>query len=161
MLRSLQKVLVTLALPIADRWVRRQERLILAEGRDLDAWEKEQATEIGIEDREKVRVLIVPEVPTPGSFVLRKLARFFRLSIESPPCGMALGHGIFVESSHATNPSLIVHELAHVAQYERLGGTREFLREYLNQCLSEGYWDAFLEREAREVAAKFARPPER
>jgi len=158
---TVQSILVNLAVPVADLWVRRQEKRILDQGRELADWELRWASDVGVAESEKIRVLIVSEVPTPGSFILRRLARFFRLAIDSPPCGMALGHGIFVEANQVSNPSLMVHELAHVAQYERLGGTREFLREYLLQCLSVGYWDAFLEREARELASKFARPLER
>ena len=154
-----QKFLVVLALPLADRWVHHQEKKILNEGRELSEWEVDWAHDVGVMDVSRVRIAIVPEVPTPGSAPLQFLAKLVGLSMKAS--GMALGHGIYVEAINATNPSLIVHELVHVAQYERLGGIRNFLREYLIQCLRDGYWDAFLEREARELALKYARPPER
>ena len=66
--------------------------------------------------------------------------------------GMALGHSIYLETAQASRRSLIAHELAHVAQYERLGGRWVFLRDYLRQCLSDGYWNAPLEIEARKKA---------
>ncbi len=155
----IQKILVATALPLASRWAVGQEKRILAEGRELAKWEVESALDIGVEDVDRVRIMIVPEVPTPGAAPLQFLAKLVGLSMQAS--GMALGHGIYVEAKNALNPSLIVHELAHVAQYERLGGIREFMREYLVQCLRDGYWDAFLEREAREMAMKYARPPER
>lgn len=72
---------------------------------------------------------------------------------------MAVNYGIYLEASQATNPSLLVHELTHVAQFERLGGVEEFLREYLTQCVRDGYWNSDLEQEAREAAAPFPCPP--
>ena len=47
-----------------------------------------------------------------------------------------------------------MHELAHTAQYERLGGILPFLREYLFECLTSGYSEAPMEQEANEVAAR-------
>jgi hypothetical protein len=49
---------------------------------------------------------------------------------------------------------LIVHELAHVAQYERLGGILPFLRKYLFECLTVGYAAAPLELEATAVTVR-------
>jgi hypothetical protein len=50
---------------------------------------------------------------------------------------------------------LLLHELAHVAQYERLG-MRRFLRQYLHECLTEGYPLGELEAEARDVTDRLA-----
>jgi hypothetical protein len=72
---------------------------------------------------------------------------------------MAVNYGVYLEASQATNPSLLVHELTHVAQFERLGGIENFLREYLTQCVRDGYWESEMELEAREAAAPFSRPP--
>ena len=69
---------------------------------------------------------------------------------------MALGHGIYLEAAQGDRPSLVAHELVHVLQYERLGGTWPFLRDYLHQCLAEGYWNAPMEIEARQRAAELA-----
>jgi len=46
---------------------------------------------------------------------------------------------------------LLVHELAHVAQYERFGGFRPFLEQYLHECITIGYPAAPLEQEAKRV----------
>jgi hypothetical protein len=59
---------------------------------------------------------------------------------------------------------LVVHELAHLDQYRRLGATRHLTR-YLGDYLTgrwhgRSHWDAYrdvrLEVEARRVAARFA-----
>ena len=45
----------------------------------------------------------------------------------------------------------VIHELAHVAQYERLGGFREFLKQYLEECINPGYPLGDLELEAKQA----------
>jgi hypothetical protein len=151
-------LLVKATLPLGTRWVRKQEAAILREGRPLREWERLWAQNVGVRRPEEVRILPVPRVPTPGQTFTVIFNRVFGLLSEGPT-GMAVNYGIYLEASQATNPSLLVHELTHVAQFERLGGVEEFLREYLTQCVRDGYWDSDLEQEAREAAAPFSRPP--
>lgn len=146
--------IVRSALPLGTRWAERQEAFILREGRPLSEWETMWATDVGVKRPEAVRILPVSRIPTPGSWFTRLLRIF-----SEGPSGMAVSYGIYLEASQATNPSLLVHELTHVAQFERLGGVEGFLREYLTQCVRDGYWDSALEQEAREAAAPFSRPP--
>jgi len=70
--------------------------------------------------------------------------------------GITLHYGILIREDCWGDRRLVVHELAHVAQYERLGGIGPFLRAYLRECLLEGYPNGALEREAIEVAARGA-----
>ncbi|HRQ88275.1 MAG TPA: hypothetical protein PLA50_05720 [Bacteroidia bacterium] len=151
-------LLVKATLPLGTRWVRKQEAAILREGRPLRDWERLWAQNVGVRRPEEVRILPVPRVPTPGVGFLQMLNRLFGLLFEGPT-GMAVNYGIYLEASQATNPSLLVHELTHVAQFERLGGVRPFLKEYLTQCVRDGYWESDFEQEAREAAAPFSRPP--
>ncbi len=151
-------LLVKATLPLGTRWVRKQEAAILREGRPLRDWERTWAEDVGVRRPEEVRILPVPRVPTPGEGFIRVLNRFFGFLFEGPT-GMAVNYGIYLEASQATNPSLLVHELTHVAQFERLGGVEPFLKEYLTQCVRDGYWESNLEQEAREAAAPFTRPP--
>jgi hypothetical protein len=148
------RTFVPLLLPLGTRWAERQELLILREGRPLSEWETMWATDVGVKKPEAVRILPVPRIPTPGSWFTRLLRIF-----SEGPTGMAVNYGIYLEASQATNPSLLVHELTHVAQFERLGGIDAFLREYITQCIRDGYWESDLEKEAREAAAPFTRPP--
>ncbi len=70
---------------------------------------------------------------------------------------MALGYGIFVRAEQGSSRRLLVHELAHVAQYERLG-VRPFLKLYLHQCLTSGYPHGLLEAEAKQIARDLLAP---
>ncbi len=142
------------ALPVAWWWVSRHRRQILAHGRPLSADEQSIAEALGIKRSDDIRIWSVDKVPSPGGALLSGLGRVAGVSTHSAK-GMALGHGIYLESAQASRRSLIAHELVHVLQYERLGGTWPFLREYLRQCLRQGYWSAELEIEARQKAADF------
>jgi len=148
------ELLLKFLVPYGTRWASRQEAMILEQGRPLSEWETMWAADVGVSQPEVVRILPVPKVPTPGSWATRLMRSF-----SEGPTGMAVRYGIYLEASQATNPSLLVHELVHVAQFERLGGIEGFLREYLTQCLRDGYWEADLEQEARQAAAPFTRPP--
>jgi hypothetical protein len=152
------KLLVGVLLPYGTRWASRQEAQILRQGRPLSEWETMWASDVGVARPEEVRILPVPRVPTPGSGLTRLWETMFGF-ISDGPTGMAVNYGIYLDSAQATNPSLLVHELTHVAQFERLGGIRAFLKEYLTQCVLDGYWDAAMEQEARQAAAPFTRPP--
>ena len=132
--------------------------MILRDGRPLSDFEVEWAREVGVEDPDQVRVLPIGHVPTPGSRFIQFLGPFTRF-MGTSPTGMAVNYGIFLDATHVTNPSLLVHELAHVAQFEKLGGIKPFLKEYFTQCCADGYWDSLMEQEARDAAASFPRPP--
>lgn len=81
--------------------------------------------------------------------MLRSVGAKFGLSFAGT-IGMALGYGIYLQRAYAGDRALLLHELAHVAQYERLG-RRRFLRRYLRECLTHGYPFSELEAEARAV----------
>ncbi|MDF1739939.1 MAG: hypothetical protein P1U86_12330 [Verrucomicrobiales bacterium] len=147
-------MIVKMSLPLATRWVEKQESVIMREGRPLSEWETMWAQDVGVSKPEEVRILPVPRIPTPGSWITRIFGVF-----GEGPTGMAVNYGIYLEASNATNPSLLVHELTHVAQFERMGGIGAFLEEYIYQCVSDGYWDCAMEQEARDAAAPFSRPP--
>jgi hypothetical protein len=52
---------------------------------------------------------------------------------------------------------IIAHECVHTAQYERLGGFAEFLRDYLHECLEVGYPAGPLEQEAIHKSEQVSR----
>lgn len=125
-------------------WAEHQERRILRTGRPLSMQEHAMASELGVIRPERVRILHLDPIPAPVPLWLVNLAMKSSLPVFAPS-GMTLGHGIF-----ATHESmdLILHELHHVAQFERLGGIGPFLKRYLFECLTEGYAAAPLEMEA-------------
>jgi hypothetical protein len=49
---------------------------------------------------------------------------------------------------------MVVHELGHTAQYERLGGFEPFLRQYLFECITIGYPEAPMEQEVVSLTAR-------
>ncbi len=71
-------------------------------------------------------------------------------------CGLTLRYGIFVRSDCWGDRNLVAHELAHTAQYERLGGIEAFLRQYLFECLTIGYPEAPMEQEAIAAVSQLA-----
>ena len=65
--------------------------------------------------------------------------------------GLTLRYGIFIQSESWGERRLVVHELAHTLQYERLGGFRPFLEQYLYECITPGYPFGPLEQEAKRI----------
>ena len=51
--------------------------------------------------------------------------------------------------NQGNRPQLAPHQV-HTVQYDRLGGIRPFLRQYLTECLLHGYVGAPMEIEAIE-----------
>jgi hypothetical protein len=53
--------------------------------------------------------------------------------------GLTLRYGIFIRADCWGERRLVVHELVHTLQYERLGGFMPFLQQYLHECITIGY----------------------
>jgi hypothetical protein len=139
---------VKVILPLACAWVRKQEARILETGTALSAAQLADARRIGVEHPERVRLKFVERVPLPMFPLLRKVAGKF-VAFPTDPIGITLGYGIFIQSRYAADRRLLLHELVHTLQYERFGGIRPFLAQYLQECLTAGYPFASLEEEAR------------
>ena len=100
---------------------------------------------------ERVRLLRVARVPFPRwAGTLAKLAG----AEPAQTAGLTARYGIFIRADQWENRALLLHELAHTAQYERLDGIHPFLRQYLLQCLADGYPLAALELEASAVTRR-------
>ena len=140
-----------LSLPIASLWAKRQESRILKAGVPLAASSLEDARRMGIRFPERVRVQAVDQVPEMNP-LLRIIAG--KLGLCSPLTrGMSLRYGIFIHADCQGERALLVHELAHTLQYERLGGIKPFLKLYLYECLvTPGYPFGPLEQEAIQIA---------
>ncbi len=134
-------------LPLAAAWAAEQEARILDSGVALTAAQWEHARKVGVVRPERVRIQVVSSVPVPEHPLLREAGEATGL-MSNRTVGLALGYGIFVRREFAGDPFLVAHELVHTAQYERLGGIMNFLRQYLHECLNVGYPAAPLEQEA-------------
>lgn len=155
MRNEMQRLLVSLLLPYVTRWIEAQERRILAVGRPLDALGIEDARRIGVAHPERVRLLCVPTVPVPGGALVAAFDRWSGMP-GGETMGLTARYGIFIRAELFGDRHLLAHELAHIAQYERLGGVRPFLQQYLTECLTTGYASAALEQEAAAAAATVA-----
>lgn len=147
-MRILRAALVEAALPYAAYWVARQERRILQEGEPLRPEQADDARRVGVADPARVRLLRVAEVPMPTGRGLALLMQTVGI-MQGVTLGLTMRHGIYIRAEYWNDRRLTVHELAHTAQYERLGGIRPFLRAYLRECIEPpGYPWGRLEQEA-------------
>ena len=137
-------------LPIACAWAQEQESIILRDGVSLTASQMSDAKRIGIIYPDRVKLRVVDVIPLPTHPALRVAAE--EIGLISPlTAGLTLRYGIFIQSDSWGEKRLAVHELAHVAQYERFGGFRPFLEQYLQECITVGYPSAPLEQEAIRI----------
>ena len=150
--RVLAAVLVPVVLPLAVAWLARQERRILAEGVPLDAGQLADARALGIAAPERVRLLCLPRLPLPDNRLVRAVA-LRTGALATGTIGLSARYGIFLREPYHRERRLLVHELTHTRQYERMGGIRPFLRRYLRECLTVGYANAPMEQEAAEATA--------
>ncbi|MFN7141496.1 MAG: hypothetical protein ACK4UN_19385 [Limisphaerales bacterium] len=149
------QIIVKILLPIASSWAEKQERLIGRVGVPLPAEFVVVAKRIGIVHPERVRLLTVEKVPLPLPAFLRRVGEA-KGWISPSIGGMTLRYGIFIRSDCWGDRHLLVHELVHTMQYERMGGFRSFLKLYLRECISPGYPNGPLEQEAKRLAHQIA-----
>ena len=140
-------------LPIVVEWVANQEAYILKHGVPLTEDQKIDAYLVGVREIEKIRIWHGPEPPIKINDQLKLASEMVGLSTTSST-GISFRYAIFMKKDHWNTRRLLIHELTHTMQYERLGGISEFLNQYLNECLELGYPNGFLEKEAREMETK-------
>ena len=145
---SIAPHLIETLLPLASAWLAQQELQIENTGVPLAPQQFKDARAIGVVHPGRVRLLRVEQVPAPAHPVLAAAAAASNL-ISFATAGLTARYGIFIRSDCWGKRELLVHELVHTMQYERLGGITEFLRPYLLECLTPpGYPHGPLEREA-------------
>jgi hypothetical protein len=138
-------------LPLACEWAEAQEQLIIDKGVALTDARIEDAKRVGVSHPKNVRLLKVLKIPMPDHPALEAAAQVTQL-ISPHTTGLTLRYGIFIRSDFWGNRRLIVHELVHTSQYERLGGFLPFLQRYLMECITIGYPDTPMEHEAVKIA---------
>lgn len=138
--------------PAVWLWAAQMERRALRNGRQLNRRETELARRAGVRHPDRIRVLVVDEMPTAGLPVMRRLAARWGLSMDGV-IGLCLRYGIFLRRRPARLETF-VHECVHTAQCERLGGLAAFLSRYLGECLENGYERAPMELEAERVCRR-------
>jgi hypothetical protein len=146
-----------LLLPLASEWAAGEEQRILITGEPLVDTQLLDARLIGVAHPDLVRILYVPEIPVPPHPMLREAVEITHL-ISPLTGGLTLRYGILIRSDCRGNRALIVHELGHVLQYERLGSINAFLSQYLLECLTIGYPEAPMEQEVVSLTARLCFP---
>jgi hypothetical protein len=136
---------------LAGAWAEWQEAAIVRSGVALSSDQMLDAKQIGILSPERVRLLAVKQIPSPLHPLLRWVGRKVGIIKEST-IGLTVRYGILIRSDYWGDRRLLIHELAHTAQYERLGGFRPFLERYLRECTTPpGYPFGDLEQEAKRI----------
>jgi hypothetical protein len=140
------QLLLPQILPKAIQWAQRKSAEIQSVGLPLSETELKLAKLMGVNEPQRIRILLVRELPLPEDPELSAVALSTGL-IGPNMVGLTLGHGIFICEGHRTN-RLVSHECRHVYQYEQAGSIHEFLPIYLLQIAQFGYEGAPYEHDA-------------
>ncbi|MEJ2657001.1 MAG: hypothetical protein P8012_07355 [Desulfobacterales bacterium] len=143
-------------LPLASEWAEAKEKVALKNGMPLSDSQIEDAKRVGVKHPEKVRIFKVPQIPLPKHPVLKAAADATQL-ITPASVGFTARYGIFIHSDFADDRCLIVHELVHTSQYEKLGGFLQFYRKYLLQLINIGFPEAPMEQEAIRLSEEICK----
>ena|ERR1035437_884011 len=147
----LNQIQLKAILPFVVKWAKDHEKRILREGKPLREREREDALSVGVKEVDKVKILEVEEIPLPENPIVRMaMERTGFTGIDF--VGISFNKGIYIKKGERYRRSLMVHELCHTAQAERLGGTEEFIKEYAKEVVETGYHNCSLEVEARDKA---------
>ena len=134
-------------LPAAIAWANAQAEHVAQVGQPLTPPLIDIARRVGVKEPERIRVLLVDQLPLPEDAVLREVA--IQEGLLGPSmAGLTLGHSIFIVHGNCTL-RLVSHECRHVHQYEVVGSIEAFLPIYLGQIIEYKYEDAPLEVDAR------------
>jgi hypothetical protein len=139
-------------LPLAYDWAKAQEEFVLAYGAPLNSRHMDDARLAGVQDCAGVRVLIVDRIPLPDDPALAEASRRIGVITHDTRC-MGFGHAIIIRADSWGDRELLLHNLVHIAQCERSGGLKEWIRTYLGdrQTCAE-FTCGSLEEEARRIA---------
>jgi hypothetical protein len=138
-------------LPLACEWAEAKEQVALKHGVPLSESQMKDAKRVGIIHTERVRIYAVSQIPMPKHPVLKAAAEATNL-ISPNTTGITFRYGIFTLSDYFDDRCLVVHELVHTSQYEKLGGFLPFLQKYLMECITIGYPKAPMEQEAIRIS---------
>jgi hypothetical protein len=154
----LDETMLKSLLPLACAWAEEQEGVIARDGVGLTPSQLDDARRLGVAHPENIHLRVVQEIPLPSHPLLRQAAETSGL-ITPLTAGLTVRYGIFIHAESWGERRLVVHELAHTAQYERLGGFRPFLEQYLRECITPpGYPFGPLEQEAKRIEGEICGP---
>ncbi len=138
-------------LPLVVLWAKKHHDLIQEQGTELNEEGMELARSVGVAEPERIRVLLVDEIPFQDDPAVYRLAKSVGM-LSGQVMGLTLGHAIYIVNG-CQSARLYSHEFRHVHQYEVLGSIGAFLEVYLEQVMLFGYHRAPLEQDARQFEA--------
>jgi hypothetical protein len=139
-------------LPLAYQWAKAQEEYVFAHGTALSPQHMADARLAGVQDCERVRVLVVDRIPLPEDRELAEAARRTHIITEDARC-IGFGHAIIIRAEAWGDRELLLHNFVHIAQCERSGGLEPWVRQYLvDRQNSASFSICSLEEEARRIA---------
>jgi len=134
-------------LPLAIAWAETTSAEALSRGTSLNESGIAIARRVGVREPDRIRVVVLDEIPVPQDPTLRQAA--IEAGLLGPRFGgLTLGYAIFL-SAGDTRPQLLAHEYRHVAQYESFGSIASFLSTHLPDVATVGYFNSLLEQDAR------------
>jgi hypothetical protein len=138
--------------PVAYQWAKEQEEFVLAHGAPLSSKHMEDAARAGVQDRARIRVLVVDRIPLPDDPALAEGARRTGIITIDTRC-VGFGHAVIVRADSWGDRELLLHNLVHIAQCERSGGLEKWIAEYLcDRRTCAKFTIGTLEHEARTLA---------
>lgn len=154
---SYQKVISKILLPQYIDWAYEIDRQGLESGTPLNAQEFSLATDIGIQDPDKVRIVYVDEVPFPyENFALKTLGEALGFIGENIiNNAQVFGYSIYVRNGYELNRPKLAHELVHVLQIERTS-LEHIITQHFSDLAEYGYDKAPLEVEAFKANKEYA-----
>jgi hypothetical protein len=134
--------------PRVIQWAELQAGQALKAGVPLTPAQMNLARRVGVKAPERVRIVLVDEIPLPDEPALKAASAQVGLS-QSSAAGLTLGHAVIVRRGFEADARLLSHEFRHVAQYEEQGGIAAFLGKHLRHLVRFGYEESPFERDAR------------
>lgn len=119
-------------LPLAIEWAQQLLNSNSEKGRALTASEIEAAKRVGVLYPENVRIIRLDRIPLPEKGQLAEVMIPFGITPENVR-GLTIDNLIFIDTDLSAMrdgfPTIVQHELVHVAQYEQMG-IKAFLSDY-------------------------------
>ncbi len=135
-------------LPLVVLWAKKHHDLIQEQGAELNEEGMEMARSVGVAEPERIRIMLVDEIPFQEDPVVYSLAKSVGM-LSGQVSGITFGHSIYIVKA-CQSARLYSHEFRHVHQYEVLGSIGAFMDVYLEQVMTFGYHQAPLEKDARQ-----------
>ncbi len=142
--------LFPVVVPHIQRWFVCEEATVRRSGAALTASQARDARLAGVQNPGRVRILPVDEIKIHGIGLMQKLAPGLQL-VRPDSRAMTFGYGIIIRRMYAKDRAVLLHHLVHVAQMEELGGSENYIKRYVNDCLQFGYGNAPLEIQAKFI----------